>query len=162
MRSVRSRTASVFLSSPRQDRPWLPVLPHALAAGAMMPVLGGPACLAGLAVAALASFTVYLPLAALALNGGQGLPPDAPAPDMPPRDRAGLRGLGTAPAWLGALLAGLSPIPEKRESRSDRGSARESDTSSQKLVYRAQGWRGGARKTKELPGFRRKTGISRP
>jgi hypothetical protein len=102
MRAVRA-LAGGFAG--RTDRPWLPGLPHVAAALATWPVFGGPACVTGLLMATLASFVVYLPLAALAMNGGEALDADAPAPVLPPRAHAVLFTLWALTAWGAAGLA---------------------------------------------------------
>jgi hypothetical protein len=71
-------------------------------------VFGGPACVTGLLLATLASFVVYLPLTALALNGGKPIEADAPAPALTPRSQLLLLLLWTATAWLGAGLTALA------------------------------------------------------
>jgi len=86
-------------------KPWLPGLPHAVAGLATWAVFGGQACLTGLLFATLASFVVYLPMTALALNGGAALPTDAPAPVLTARPRMVLLALWTATAWASAALA---------------------------------------------------------
>ena len=60
---------------------------------------------AGLLLATLASFVVFLPLTALALNGGQPISAEAPAPALSARSQAVLLGLWTVTAWAGAGLA---------------------------------------------------------
>ncbi|HEY4043668.1 MAG TPA: hypothetical protein VGM32_17720 [Rhodopila sp.] len=86
-------------------QPWLPGLPHVAAALATYFVFGLQACLIGLLFATLASFVVYLPLTALALNGGRPIGAEAPAPAFTTRANAVLLGLWTATAWGGAVLA---------------------------------------------------------
>jgi hypothetical protein len=108
MRTMRSLTQSVLAPSSRQDRIWLPSLPHVLAGCATLPVFGGSACVLGLLLASLASFIIYLPLIALALNGGAALTPETPAPDLTPVTRVVLLGLWTATAWVGAGLAAMA------------------------------------------------------
>jgi hypothetical protein len=88
-----------------REHPWQPGLPHVVAACATWPVFGGPACVAGLLLAALISFVVFLPLTALALNHGEAIPEDAPSPDLTPAARAALLALWTATAWLVAAIA---------------------------------------------------------
>lgn len=105
MRAVRA-LAGGFGSS--ADRPWLPGLPHAAAGVATYFVFGIQACVAGLLLATLASFVIYLPLTALALNGGQALAADAPAPALTARAQVLLLGLWALTAWAGA---GLSTAP---------------------------------------------------
>jgi hypothetical protein len=93
-------------SRPSAEQPWLPGLPHVAAALATYFVFGGQACVAGLLLATLASFVVYLPLTALALNGGQAIEEDAPAPALTVRAQIALLVLWTLTAWIGAALAG--------------------------------------------------------
>ncbi|HEX2941775.1 MAG TPA: hypothetical protein VHO91_12065 [Rhodopila sp.] len=92
-------------ASAAAGRFWLPGLPHAVLAAATWPVFGGAACAAGLLLATLASFVIYLPLTALALNGGRPIPANAPAPAMTPRAHAMLLALWTATAWASAAFA---------------------------------------------------------
>ena len=101
MRAVRALTGG-FAASPSQ--PWLPGLPHAVVALATWLPFGGVACVTGLLLATVASFVVYLPLTALALNGGAALDPDAPAPVLPWRAQAVLFALWTLTAWAVAAL----------------------------------------------------------
>lgn len=102
MRAVRTLTAGFGFSA---KKPWLPGLPHVAAALATDFVFGGQACVAGLLLATLASFVVYLPVTALALNGGRAIAPDAPAPVLTPSAQVVLLGLWTVTAWAGAALA---------------------------------------------------------
>jgi hypothetical protein len=101
MRAVRTLTGASIAS----DQPWLPSLPHAAAGLTTAFVFGLQACLTGLLLATLASFVVYLPLTALALNRGEAIPADAPAPALTWRAQAMLLGLWTLTAWAGAALA---------------------------------------------------------
>jgi hypothetical protein len=78
MRAVRALTG--VSASP--DQPWLPGLPHALTAVATAILFGAQACVTGLLLATLASFVVYLPLTALALNGGRAITTDAQVPAL--------------------------------------------------------------------------------
>ena len=87
------------------DQPWMPGLPHAVFGLASAVVFGLSACLTGLILAALASFVVFLPLTALALNGGRAIAADEAAPAMPVRARVLLLGLWTATVWGVAALA---------------------------------------------------------
>ena len=80
MRAVRALTVGSGFSA---DQPWLPGLPHVAAALATYFVFGVQACATGLLLATLASFVVYLPVTALALNGGRAIPEDGPAPAPP-------------------------------------------------------------------------------
>jgi hypothetical protein len=102
MRAVRALTNG-FADSTGQ--PWLPGLPHAIAALSTWFAFGGPACVTGLLMATLASFVVYLPLTALALNRGEGLPEDAPAPILPLGAKIALFALWTITAWSAAALS---------------------------------------------------------
>jgi hypothetical protein len=108
MRAVRALTGGAGFSA---DRPWLPSLPHVAAALATYFVFGGQACVTGLLLATLASFVVYLPLTALALNGGRAIDAEAVAPVLPPRAQLVLLGLWTVTAWAGAALAAAATIP---------------------------------------------------
>ncbi len=101
MRAVRALTGGFPVS---QGQPWLPGLPHAVAGLATWLAFGAIACVTGLLLATVASFVVYLPLTALALNGGQALAPDAPAPVLPVRAQVGLLALWTLTAWAAAGL----------------------------------------------------------
>ncbi len=59
----------------------------------------------GLLLATLASFVVYLPVIALALNGGRAIAADAPAPALTLRAQMVLLVLWTLTAWAGAAVA---------------------------------------------------------
>lgn len=89
----------------KSDRPWLPGLPHAVAALAVWPVWGASACITGLLLATLASFVVYLPLTALALNGGEAIAADAQPPALTRGAQRLLLGLWAVTVWAGAGLA---------------------------------------------------------
>jgi hypothetical protein len=102
MRAVRALSGGFAGSA---DRPWLPGLPHVIAAMATWLVFDAGACVTGLLMATLASFVVYLPLTALALNGGEPVGPDAPAPVLPAWARVVLFALWTLTAWAAAGLA---------------------------------------------------------
>jgi hypothetical protein len=102
MRAVRALTGGSGFSA---DQPWLPGLPHVAAGLATWLVFGGQACLTGLLLATLASFVVYLPLTALALNGGRPIDADAVAPAFSTRTMLVLLGLWTVTAWAGAGLS---------------------------------------------------------
>jgi hypothetical protein len=90
--------------TPAADTTWLPGLPHAAAAAATWLVFGGAACIAGLLMASLVSFVVWLPLTALALNNGRPLAEDAAAPALTPNAKRALFLLWTATAWLAAAI----------------------------------------------------------
>src|SRR5689334_9325420 len=102
MRSFISQP--VGAARPATDATWFPGLPHALAAAATWLVYGGAACAAGLLMASLVSFVVWLPLTALALNNGEPLAPSAMAPALTPNARRALFVLWTATAWLAAAI----------------------------------------------------------
>ncbi len=91
--------------APAVEAPWFPGLPHAAAAGSTWLVFGGASCAAGLLMASLVSFVVWLPLVALALNDGQPLPQDATAPALTVSAKWTLFALWTATAWLAAAIA---------------------------------------------------------
>lgn len=103
MRAVRVLTG---VSGVPGDQPWMPGLPHIAGALPTYFVFGGAACVAGLLLATLASFVVYLPLTALALNGGRPISADASAPALTGRAQSLLLGLWTLTAWAGAAFAG--------------------------------------------------------
>jgi hypothetical protein len=102
---MRAIFSHAIARRPATDTPWAPGLPHAAAALATWPVWGGTACVAGLLMAALVSFVVWLPLVALALNEGRPLEPLADAPTLTPRARIVLFAAWTATAWLAAAVA---------------------------------------------------------
>jgi hypothetical protein len=101
MRAVRALTSGFGFST---EQPWLPGLPHVAAALATYFVFGARACVTGLLLATLASFVVYLPLTALALNGGRAINADSPAPVLTTRAQTALLALWTLTAWAGAAL----------------------------------------------------------
>jgi hypothetical protein len=103
MRTLFSPT--VAATRPTADHSWFPGLPHALAAVVTWPVFGAGACVAGLLMASLVSFVVWLPLTAIALNGGAPLAPDDTAPALTPAAKRALFVLWTATAWLAAAVA---------------------------------------------------------
>ena len=105
MRAVRALTGGFGFSA---DQPWLPGLPHVAAALATYFVFGAQACVTGLLLATLASFVVYLPVTALALNGGRAIAADAPAPALTGWAQVVLLGLWTATSWAGAALAAVA------------------------------------------------------
>jgi hypothetical protein len=96
---------SIAIARPAPDSAWFPGLPHAVAAMATWLVFGGAACVAGLLMASLVSFVVWLPLTALALNNGEPLAADAAAPALTPTAKRVLFVLWTATAWLAATIA---------------------------------------------------------
>jgi len=99
------RAFPITLARPASTGAWFPGLPHALAAVATWPVFGGPACIAGLLMAGLVSFVVWLPLTALALNGGRALRADARAPALTTFARWWLFLAWTVTAWTAAAIA---------------------------------------------------------
>ena len=105
MRAVRALTGGSGFSA---DQPWLPGLPHVVAALATYFVFGGQACVTGLLLATLASFVVFLPVTALTLNGGRPIAEDSSAPTLTTTSRAVLLGLWTLTAWAGAALTSIA------------------------------------------------------
>jgi hypothetical protein len=81
-------------------------LPFVLAACAPGLVFQWRACIAALMLASVASFLIYVPMTALALNDGAALTEDAPAPLLTSRAYVLLLVLWTATAWSGAAAAG--------------------------------------------------------
>lgn len=67
-------------------------------------VVGWSACLGALMLTCLASFIVYVPLTALALNRGNAIAQDAPVPPLTTRAYAALLLLWTATVWLAAMV----------------------------------------------------------
>ena len=106
MRAVRALTGGFGFSA---DQPWLPGLPHVAAALATYFVFGGQACVTGLLLATLASFVVYLPVTALALNGGRANRRGCAGAGVDGEGQVVLLGLWTLTAWAGAGLAGMTP-----------------------------------------------------
>lgn len=102
MRMFSSQT--IVVPRPSTAGTWFPGLPHALAAAVTWPVLGGSACIAGLLMASLVCFVVWLPLVALALNNGEPLAADAPPPALTANAKRMLFVLWTATAWLAAAV----------------------------------------------------------
>jgi hypothetical protein len=72
---------------------------------AAAPVLGIAPCVAGLLMATLVSFVVYVPLTVLILNGGAALSDADEAPALTPTARLALLVLWTITAWAAAGLA---------------------------------------------------------
>jgi hypothetical protein len=101
MRAVRALTGGFPHSA---EQPWLPGLPHVAAGLATYFVFGVQACLSGLLLATLASFVIYLPLTALALNGGRAISATAAAPVFTARAQWLLMALWTLTAWAAAGL----------------------------------------------------------
>jgi hypothetical protein len=86
-------------------------LPFVLAACAPGLVYDWSVCIAALMIASVASFLVFVPLTALALNGGEALGDDQPLPPLTSRAYALLFVLWTTSAWLGAALTSLRTLP---------------------------------------------------
>src|SRR6201994_22167 len=105
MRAVRALTGGFGVTA---EQPWLPGLPHVVAALATYFVFGGQACVTGLLLATLASFVVYLPVTALTLNGGRPITADNAAPVLTVRAQLVLLGLWTLTAWAGAELTAMA------------------------------------------------------
>ena len=106
MRSLRPAPYTIAWPSLRHGEGLLPGLPFVSTACAPGLAFGWSACIAALVVAAVASFLVYVPLTALALNGGRPIGEDAPAPTLTPRAYGVLLGLWSATAWTAALVVG--------------------------------------------------------
>jgi hypothetical protein len=105
MRSLRPATYSLAWPSLRHAQGRLLGLPFVVAACAPGLMFGLRACLAALMIASVASFLVYVPLTALALNGGRAIPEDAPVPALTPRAYGVLLALWAGTAWLAAAAA---------------------------------------------------------
>jgi hypothetical protein len=111
MRQLLHATRGLTWPSLRHSEGRLVGLPFVLTACAPGFVFHWPICVAALLVAAVASFLVYVPLTALALNGGVALVDDERSPPMTPRAYTLLLLLWTATAWLGAALVSLRGLP---------------------------------------------------
>jgi|SRR6516162_1320813 hypothetical protein len=105
MPSLRQTTPALAWPALRHAQGRLLGLPFVLAALLPGAICSWQACLAGLAIASLASFVVYVPLTALALNGGGALAEDAPVPPLTRWTYSMLLALWTATAWLGAAVS---------------------------------------------------------
>jgi len=103
MRSLRN-TYDVAWPSLRHTQGRLLGLPFVLTAAAPGVAFGWPACIAALMIASVASFVVFIPLTALALNGGDALAEDAPMPPLTSRAYALLLSLWMATVWLAATV----------------------------------------------------------
>ena len=106
MRSLRQTTTALAWPSLRDTRGRLLGLPFVLATGVPGILFGWQASVAGLIVAGVASFVVFVPMTALALNRGAPLSEDATLPSLTARCYVVLLVLWTAAAWLGAALTG--------------------------------------------------------
>ena len=107
MRSMRRTTPAFAWPSLRSSQGRLVGLPFVLASLGPGFVFGWQVCIAALVIATLANFLVYVPVTALALNGGDALAENAPAPSLTRRAYAVLLVLWTVTAWSGALAAQL-------------------------------------------------------
>jgi hypothetical protein len=105
MRSLRQTTPDVAWPSLRDARGRLLGLPFVLTAAVPGILFGWQASVAALIVASVASFVVFVPMTAIALNHGAGLPEDATLPPLTPRCYVVFLMLWTSAAWLGAILA---------------------------------------------------------
>lgn len=101
MRTFPAQTAA---ARPSAEGTWFPGLPHVAAALTVWPVLGLAPAIAGLIVASLATFIVWLPITALTLNNGQPLAETDAAPALTPKAKLALFLAWTATAWLGAAI----------------------------------------------------------
>ena len=104
---MTSLTARIAFAPDSADKAWLPGFMHAIAAFAVAPVLGIAPCVAGLAMASVVSFVVYLPLTMLVLNGGEAIAEDADAPALTPVAQIALWVLWTATAWATAATVAV-------------------------------------------------------
>jgi hypothetical protein len=102
MRASRQAIDQSAWPSLRHVRGRLLGLPFVLTAGTPGLVFGWQACLAGVMLASLASFVVYVPMTALALNGGRAIGGDAAVPPLTARAYWVLLGLWLVSVWLGA------------------------------------------------------------
>ena len=111
MRQLLHATRDLAWPSLRHTEGRLLGLPFVLAACAPGLVYDWSVCIAALMIASVASFLVFVPLTALALNGGVALGDDQPPPPLTPRAYALLFLLWTTSAWLGAALTSLRAMP---------------------------------------------------
>ena len=105
MRQLRQMTHDLTWPSLRDTSGRLLGLPFVVTACAPGFMYPWSVCFAALMVASLATFLVYVPMTALALNGGAALRDDSPAPPLTPRAYVLLLLLWTTTAWLGAAVA---------------------------------------------------------
>lgn len=104
MRQLRQITHDLAWPSLRDTDGRLLGLPFVVGACAPGLVVPWSACLAALLVASMANFLVYVPMTALALNGGAALRVDAPTPALTPRAYVVLLVLWTATIWAAAAV----------------------------------------------------------
>lgn len=107
MHDIESLSSVAEAVAGHAARTWLPGLPHVLLGLATGFVFGWPACVAGLMLAALVSFVVFLPLTALTLNGGRPIGSEDEVPSLGLGAHAALLALWTATAWGAAAVAAL-------------------------------------------------------
>jgi hypothetical protein len=107
MRYLRHTTQDLAWPSLHHAQGRLLGLPFVFAACGPGFVFGWPACFVALMIASVANFLVYMPLTALALNGGDALAEDAAVPALTPRAYAMLLVLWAMTVWLGAAAAVL-------------------------------------------------------
>jgi hypothetical protein len=107
MRSSRQVIDQSAWPSLRHARGRLLGLPFLLTAGTPCLLFGWPACLAAVMLASLASFVVYVPMTALALNDGRAIRSDTPDPALTARAYAVLLLLWTSTVWLAAAVLQL-------------------------------------------------------
>lgn len=105
MRSLRQTTPDVAWPSLRDARGRLLGLPFVITAGVPGILFGWQASIVALIVASVASFVVFVPMTALALNRGAALHEDASLPPLTARCYVVLLVLWTLAAWLGATAA---------------------------------------------------------
>ncbi len=104
MRQILHATRDLSWPSLHHARGRLLGLPFVLVACAPGLIFPWPTCIAALLFASVASFLVYVPMTALALNGGAALRDNEPAPALKPRAYVTLFLLWTATAWLAAAI----------------------------------------------------------
>jgi hypothetical protein len=107
MRQLLHATRDLAWPSLRHTEGRLLGLPFVLAACAPGLVYDWSVCIAALMIASVASFLVFVPLTALALNGGVALNDEQALPPLTPRAYGLLFLLWTTSAWLGAALTSL-------------------------------------------------------
>ena len=88
----------------RHSRGRLLGLPFLLTAASPGLVYGWSACLAAVVLACLASFVVYVPMTALALNDGRAIRGDGPDPALTAPAYVVLLVLWSVTAWAGAAV----------------------------------------------------------
>ena len=104
MRQLLHATRALSWPSLRHTEGRLLGLPFVLVACAPGLLFHWSACTAALMLASVASFLVYVPMTALALNGGAALSEDEPAPPLTLGAYATLLLLWTATSWFAAAM----------------------------------------------------------